>query len=44
MHCALCNESFEQVEIEFGEVLKVEDEYWHQDCYAEYFEDALEKV
>lgn len=44
MNCALCNESFEQVEIEFGEVLKVEDEYWHTDCYAEYFEDSLEKV
>lgn len=44
MLCALCNEAFEQVEIEFGEVVKVEDEYWHAVCYAEYFEETLETV
>ena len=43
-HCTLCNEAFEQVEIEFGEVIEVDEEYWHQECYAEYFGETLETV
>lgn len=42
MQCKLCNESFEQVELDFGEVIHIDDEYWHADCYAEYFDEALE--
>lgn len=44
MQCTLCNESFAPVEIEFGEVYKVDKEYWHADCYAEYFDESLEPV
>jgi len=42
MQCRLCNESFEQVDIDFGEVVRLGDEYWHVECYAEYFDEALE--
>ena len=42
MQCRLCNESFEQVELDFGEVIQIDDEYWHADCYAEYFDESLE--
>lgn len=44
MLCRLCNESFEPVEIEFGEVVKIDDEYWHAECYSEYFGETLETV
>ena len=44
MQCTLCNETFEQIEIDFGEVLKMDDEYWHAECYSEYFEVSLQKV
>ncbi|MFA6242079.1 MAG: hypothetical protein WC655_14185 [Candidatus Hydrogenedentales bacterium] len=45
MHlCALCNEAIEPVQIQFGEVKKLAGEYWHLECYAEYFEVALEEV
>lgn len=46
MRCKLCNEAFEQVELEFGEVYRVDDEYWHAACYAEYFDEveAAEKI
>ena len=42
MQCRLCNESFEQVELDFGEVVQIDDEYWHAACYAEYFDESLE--
>ena len=42
MQCRLCNEAFEQVDLDFGEVIQIEDEYWHAECYAEYFDEALE--
>jgi len=46
MQCKLCNEAFEQVELEFGEVYRVDDEFWHAACYAEYFDEveAVEKI
>lgn len=44
MHCALCNEPIEIINPEYGEVYKVDGEYWHAECYAEYFEVALESV
>jgi len=42
MHCRLCNESFSHSEFEFGEVIQLGDEFWHVDCYSEYFDEALE--
>lgn len=42
MQCRLCNESFEQVELDFGEVVQIDEEYWHAACYAEYFDESLE--
>ncbi len=43
-HCALCNEAIETVDVQFGQVRVVAGEYWHLDCYAEYFELALEEA
>ena len=43
-HCALCNEAIETVDIEFDQIRVVAGEYWHLDCYAEYFELALEEA
>ncbi|HOZ45666.1 MAG TPA: hypothetical protein PLO37_08800 [Candidatus Hydrogenedentes bacterium] len=44
MRCALCNEHIENVELEFGDAIEVEGEYWHVECYAEYFDEVLEAV
>ncbi|GMU94375.1 MAG: hypothetical protein AMXMBFR4_34330 [Candidatus Hydrogenedentota bacterium] len=45
MHtCALCNETIEEVDFEIGGVEVIQGEYWHADCFAEYFEEVLEKV
>ena len=44
MFCALCNEPIEEVELEFGDVCTVDDEHWHVECFAEYFDLALEEV
>lgn len=41
-HCTLCNEAFEQVEIEFGEITEVDEEFWHTECYVEYYGEVLE--
>lgn len=41
MQCTLCNELIEHVEIEFEEAYCVNEEYWHADCFAEYFGDGL---
>jgi hypothetical protein len=40
----LCNENIEAVEFQFGDAYDLEGEYWHVECYAEYFEEALEAV
>jgi len=42
MHCSLCNEAFGQADIEVGEIIQLGDEFWHSECYSEYFEEALE--
>lgn len=42
--CPLCNEAIDEKEIQFGEVKMLGDEYWHLDCYAEYFDEVLEEV
>ena len=44
MQCSLCNEFFEQIDIELGEIVTIEDEHWHVECHAEYFSEALESV
>jgi hypothetical protein len=43
-HCALCNEAIEQVEIDFGDAFQLEEEFWHTECYAEYFDEVLEEA
>ncbi len=42
--CALCNERIEPVDIQFGDVKIINGEYWHLDCYAEYFDEVLEEA
>lgn len=42
MRCSLCNEHIEEVELQFGEVVRLGSEYWHAECYAEYFDEVLE--
>ena len=44
MQCSLCNEFFEQIDIELGEIVTIEDEHWHVDCYTEYFGETLENA
>lgn len=44
MRCTLCNEEIESSDIEFGEVEIIEGEYWHADCFAEYFGEVLEEA
>lgn len=44
MQCTLCNERIDPVELEFEEAYHIEDEYWHVECYAEYFDEILEEV
>lgn len=44
MKCPLCNEHIEQTEMEIGDVKIAHGEYWHLECYAEYFEEVLEEA
>jgi hypothetical protein len=44
MQCTLCNEHIEDIELEFGDAVEVDDEYWHAECYAEYFDLSAEAV
>ena len=45
MHkCTLCNEHIEDVDFQFGDAVEVDEECWHVECYAEYFDVALETV
>ncbi len=41
MRCALCNEYIEPIELELGDAKIVDGEYWHTDCYAEYYDEEL---
>jgi hypothetical protein len=41
--CAFCNETIQQVEFDFGDVHVVDDEYWHAECYAEYFDEPMDE-
>lgn len=39
MHkCTLCNEDIDDSAVEFGDVIDVDGEFWHMECYDEYFE------
>ena len=40
--CTLCNEHIEEFQMELGEAVEVDGEYWHADCFAEYFGEVLE--
>lgn len=42
--CALCNEVIMEVDIQFGDVEILDKEYWHLECYAEYFDEVLEEA
>jgi len=37
MQCSFCNEPIEREDMEMGEVVCVEGNYWHHDCFIEYF-------
>lgn len=39
--CALCNETIEATEFQFGEAVELDTgEFWHVECYTEYFGEA----
>lgn len=40
--CALCNEYIEDIEFQFEEAIEVDGEYWHTECYEEYFGETPE--
>jgi hypothetical protein len=40
--CTLCNEHIEEFQLQFGEAVEVDGEYWHAECFAEYFGEVLE--
>lgn len=42
--CTLCNEHIDDNELEFGDALEIEGEFWHSECYQEYFGEILESV
>ena len=44
MLCSLCNEQIDDIDLAYGDVTEIEGEYWHDECFAEYFELTLEEV
>ena len=42
MRCALCNEPIDYVELRFDGIIEMHGEYWHTECFAEYFDEMLE--
>jgi hypothetical protein len=42
--CAFCNEAIEEIDVQFGDVRIVEDEYWHIECFQEEFGEDLEEI
>ena len=44
MQCTLCNEHIMENEVDFGEAVEVDGEYWHAECFAEYFGEVLESA
>jgi hypothetical protein len=37
-----CNEHIEESEFELDEVYEIDGEYWHAECYTEYFDETVE--
>ncbi len=44
MQCQLCNEHIEDVEFQFEDAFEIDGEFWHSECYAEYFGEVYEEV
>lgn len=44
MQCALCNEYIDDNEFLFDEAFEIDGEYWHAECYAEYYGEELEEA
>ena len=44
MQCTLCNEHIEDIEIQFGDAVETDGEFWHAECFAEYFGEVYEEV
>lgn len=40
--CTLCNEDITDIELQFGDAVELDEEFWHAECYAEYFGEILE--
>ncbi len=40
--CTLCNEDISDMELRFGDAVELDEEFWHSECYAEYFGEILE--
>ena len=38
MKCALCNEPVDQYDLDIGEVLVLDEDCWHVECFEEYTE------
>lgn len=43
MQCTLCNELVDEFDIKFDGARQIEDEFWHAECYSEYFENEVEQ-
>jgi hypothetical protein len=42
MRCRLCNEYIEDVDVDYGDIVEISGEYWHPECFAEYFEETVD--
>jgi len=42
VRCRLCNEHIDDVDVQFNDVVEIEGEFWHAECFAEYFEEVLD--
>jgi hypothetical protein len=42
MRCRLCNEHIEDVDMDYGDIVEISGEYWHPECFAEYFGETVD--
>jgi len=42
VQCRLCNEHIDDVDVQFNGVVEIEGEYWHGECFSEYFGEVLD--
>jgi hypothetical protein len=42
VRCIMCNEDIEEVDMQYGDVVEVNGEYWHPECFAEYFGEIVD--